>query len=346
MKNMSWLVLSVLMFGACSNDDAGISISCTAEELYDQVNDVCVPRGMPTPDTSLPDAGETDASGTNNVVEPDMEVVPDMNLPNPCDRDNDGAEAISCGGNDCDDSAPYLSPLLPEFCDDIDNDCSGVNNDGIDCSFFAHSNDKFYRVDPFSKTIEEENIPMPPGNNILQDIDTHPDGRLFGVSRTALYRFDTTTNKWVKVGADFGDAVVNPNGMAIDQGGAVLITAGNQTFEIDADTGVATLLGTTTGDFYSSGDCVVNKYDTLFMTSKKQDEDDSLILINRETGIGTKIGPIGFKNVYALTSAWGKLWGLNTDGQLITIDERTGAGTLEQTFDGVRFYGAASTPNR
>lgn len=343
MKNISWLVLSVLLVGACSDDKAGISIPCTDDELYDQVNDVCVPRGMPTPDIGLPDAGDSDAANSNNTV-PDMEVVPDMNLPNPCDRDNDGAEAISCGGDDCDDSAPYLSPLLPEFCDDIDNDCSGVNNDGIDCSFFAHSNDTLYRVDPFAKTIVEETTPMPGGVDTLQDIDTHPDGRLFGVSRTGLFRFDKPTNKWAKVG-DFGIEVGDPNGMAIDQGGAVLITAGTQTFEVDAETGVATLLGDM-GDFYSSGDCVVNKYDTLYMTSKRDMEDDSLISINRETGEGTQIGLIGFRKVYALTSAWGKLWGLNDQGQLITIDLRTGAGTLEQTFDGVRFFGAASTPNR
>ena len=344
MKNISWLVVSILLVGACSDDKTGVSIPCTDDELYDQVNDVCVPRGVPTTDVGLPDVGETDAGDNTNNTVPDMDVVPDMNQPNPCDRDNDGAEAISCGGDDCDDSAPYLSPLLPEFCDDIDNDCSGVNNDGIDCSFFAHSNDKLYRVDPFAKTIVEETTPMPRGADTLQDIDTHPDGRLFGVSRTGLFRFDEPGNKWVKVG-DFGIEVGDPNGMAIDQGGAVLITAGSQTFEVDAETGVATLLGDM-GDFYSSGDCVVNKYDTLYMTSKRDMEDDSLISINRETGAGTQIGITGFRKIYGLTFAWGKLWGLNDQGQLITIDLRTGAGTLEQTFEGVRFFGAASTPNR
>ena len=91
---------------------------------------------------------------------------------------------------------------------------------------------------------------------------------------------------------------------------------------------------------------MVDKYDTLFMTSKTTGRPDSLVLINRETGIPEEIGSVGFERVFALIAAWGELWGLTAQGELITIDERTGAGTLIETFDGVRFFGAASTPNR
>ena len=336
------LMLMVVLGGACSNDDKGIQISCDDDELYDQVNDVCVPRGMSMPDVSLPDLGQADTSDEVDA----MQDMSDPDMPDPtCDRDNDRVLSPACGGNDCDDLDPFRSPLLPEFCDDVDNDCSGVNNNGIDCSFFAHSNNAFYKVDPFAKTATEVTMQTPNGGDTLQDIDTHPDGTLYGVSFSGLFRYDPSNDRWVKVG-DFGIDVGDPNGMAIDLGGTVLVTSQTNVYTVDTATGRATFLGDMMGDFYSSGDCVVNKYDTLFMTSKTTGSPDSLVLINRETGIAEEIGSVGFERVFALTAAWGELWGLTAQGELITIDERTGAGTLIETFDGVRFFGAASTPNR
>ena len=55
---------------------------------------------------------------------------------------------------------------------------------------------------------------------------------------------------------------------------------------------------------------------------------------------------IGFDEVFGLTAAWGTLYGLTTAGELIRIDERTGQGTGIMTFDGVTWWGAASTPGR
>lgn len=346
-------VLTLVMWaGACSSDDNGVNITCSDNELYDQVNDSCVPRGMQQPDVSLPDAGN-DATATNNdtnTTTEDMgdDAEVDMSDPN-CDRDNDRAQALSCGGNDCDDLNPYRSPNLPEFCDDIDNDCSGTVNNDIDCSFFAHSDEKFYKIDPFAKTATPLDMSVPTDTSALQDIDTHPDGTLYGVSSKGLYRYDKSVDRWNKVG-DFGIDVGDPNGMAIDLGGTVLVTSKTKVYTVDTETGAATELGDMMGDFYSSGDCVVNKYDTLYMTSKKTGEDDTLVLINRETGIGEERGSVGFKKVFGLTAAWGKLWGLTSQGELITIDDAsnddTNKGSLVTTFPDISFFGAASTPSR
>jgi len=345
---MRFLLLVALSLSIFSCSDSTQTQICEDDELYDQLNDVCVPRGRPTnntgnPDLDMDDASDAEIDTNNDNVDsgPDIITNPLNNIPLECDRDRDGSLNAMCGGADCDDDDPLRSPLLFEFCDNIDNNCSGVVNDGIDCTFFAHSGQTLYLIDPFAMTLEEVATQLPN----LQDIDTHPDGTLYGVTFSGLYRFDETDSSWDLVG-DFGIEVADPNGMAIDFDGTIFVTAQDDIFTINRQTGAATKLGELGGDFYSSGDCVVDKYDTLFMTSKHDPTQDHLTRIDRATGVATSIGPMGFDRVFGLTAAWGKLYGLTREGELIQIDERTGASTLLHVFDGVRFFGAASTPDR
>lgn len=350
MRMQSWMVLLVLVSLGCGSESTEM-LQCSADELYDQLNNTCVPRGRV--DNNPPDT-TTDA-GADDGVEQDMDL-PDMEEPNnqnnitnnnnntippECDRDNDRSLNAMCGGRDCDDDDPYRSPLHFELCDTIDNDCDDEVNEGIECSFFAHSGTTLYKVDPFLKTLETIGEDLPN----LQDIDTHPDGTLYGVTFDGLFKFNETTSAWTQVG-DFVIDVEDPNGMAIDFDGTIFVTGQNKVYTVDATTGRATVLGLVGGDFYSSGDCVVNKYDTLFMTSKHDPDEDTLVQIDRATGVGTQIGPIGYQRVFGLIAAWGKLWGLTRTGDLITINESTGASELVHSFEGVSFFGAASTPDR
>ncbi len=51
-----------------------------------------------------------------------------------CDVDADGHEAIGCGGDDCDDTLAGVHPGQAEACDGrLDEDCSGVVDDGCPC---------------------------------------------------------------------------------------------------------------------------------------------------------------------------------------------------------------------
>lgn len=49
------------------------------------------------------------------------------------DADSDGHYAQNCGGDDCDDSVAAIHPGAEEICNDIDDDCNGIIDDGDVC---------------------------------------------------------------------------------------------------------------------------------------------------------------------------------------------------------------------
>lgn len=52
---------------------------------------------------------------------------------NNCDRDNDGADSMACGGADCDDTEAGFRPGAPDFVgDDLDQNCDGLDGEDGD----------------------------------------------------------------------------------------------------------------------------------------------------------------------------------------------------------------------
>ncbi len=52
----------------------------------------------------------------------------------PCpDNDGDGHPGNGCGGDDCDDGAPFIHPGAPEVCDGADDDCDGLTDEDDVC---------------------------------------------------------------------------------------------------------------------------------------------------------------------------------------------------------------------
>ncbi|MFP4597422.1 MAG: MopE-related protein [Persicimonas sp.] len=342
---------------ACGSDDSsgGDGESCPAGEIRNDLTGEC----EPAPDQGL-DAGsdsadsssrDSDGHGGGPDNSPDADPQPDTGpaggsdaepdtTPDCPDRDGDGFADQACGGQDCDDTDAMVYPGAPEVCSDKDNDCDGQINEGLECSFYANSNspNKLYRIDPFDKTATE--IADTPS---LVDIDSHPDGTLYGITFSDLYEFDDVNDSWTQVGSLGVDST--PNGLAIDTQGTAYITAGSDVYTLDLHSAAASLVGSMGSPFSSSGDCVINKDDSLYMSSNHGTGGDQLVIIDDEA-VATNIGPIGHTEVYGLTFAWGRMFGLTGGGKLIEIDTGTGRGTELHTFSGTSWYGAASTPNR
>ena len=290
-----------------------------------------------TRDVSGSDAGASDVGSTDTATDSGVADVPD--IPPGCDEDGDGVAAMSCGGTDCDDSDGSVAPGIPELCDFSDNDCSGTVNDGINCEIFAHTAQDLFLVDPFNFTL----TPFGSVPNRMYDFDTHPDGTLYGLQGGSIYRYDAGMGSWVTL-AGIGVLGSGPNGFAIDNDGTAYVTSGTEVYSVDLDAGTSQRIGNT--GYLSSGDCVVNKDGTLYMSAAQTVGNDLLVIIDPVTGSATEVGNIGVRAVYGLTAAWGYMFGFTGEGDLVLIDEVTGAGQVLHRFGGTVFNGSASSPER
>lgn len=324
---MRYWVLSLLLGVACLGLACGDANPSSQTPVNDAGGEVDGDAGAVTPDA---EPGAPDAAPEEEPFEGD-----------PCDKDEDGFEAIECGGQDCDDTSRDAFPGTLEVCDELDNNCDGQLNEGLDCAFFAHSPNTLFKVDPFAK----EMIEVGPIPSRTVDFDTSPDGRLWAINLDSLHTFNAEEMDWDEVGAVvFPEAA--PNAFAINNAGVGLAVFLNHIYKINLQDGRLELGPDITGGFQSSGDVVVNKDGSFFMSARGGDfATDVLLLVDVESGEPTVIGEIGHNGVYGLTSAWNKLFGLTVGGQLLSIDLGTGAGEALHQFP-TQWYGAASTPSR
>jgi hypothetical protein len=317
-----------------SPSDSTTSLDLSQNDEGPEVGHDVATVDLETSDEVLEDSG----SGLLDLAE-EMDTNPWMHdLLFGCDEDEDGYLAESCGGNDCNDAAYSVNPSADEVCDQIDNDCNGLVNDELICSFYAHTATELYQIDPFRLTAElVGEVPTD-----LWDFDTHPDGTLYGIKDGGLWRFDEASGLWEIVAAISIDLL--GNGFAIDPDGGGYITALTSLYSVNVETGLSELVGDVS--YVSSGDCVVDKAGQMYMSAFIMGTDDHLIQIDSVTADSTDMGSIGFRKIYGLTAGWDNLYGVTYTGDLIEIDQLTGIGTLVHNFPGLQFFGAASTPGR
>lgn len=112
------------------------------------------------------------------------------------DRDMDGSPA----GLDCDDSDPRRAPGMRERCDQIDNDCSGVADDGNACGLWIYNGTTWsaYALDPGA----EMGAPSPhaPSTPIRFTLDIERPRLAYVFTDSTYHLMDTTTRQWTQSG--------------------------------------------------------------------------------------------------------------------------------------------------
>ncbi len=174
----------------------------------------------------------------------------------------------------------------------------------------------------------------------LTDIAFAPNGDLYGVSFSNLYRINPNDASPTLIGAH---GIPNGNALVFNSDGALYAASSSTTrlYRIDPSTAISTDLGTT--GFQSAGDLAFVG-GRLLLTTRL----DTLVSIDvSHSPIATAtIGPLGFVEVFGLGLANGNLIAVSGT-KLLDVNKDTGAAQLMFDYGGkgIGFtYGAAFAP--
>lgn len=213
---------------------------------------------------------------------------------------------------------------------------------------FVHTAEKLYLIDDVNFALSEVGSFDAPEGDAMKDLAVTPDGEIYTISGTALYRVDRNTAKATKVadvaGVDNVGMTFRLDGtlLATDQEGAVR--------KIDPQTGQVTELGEFGSGYATAGDLVAVADGRLFAISDtgpngNEDVNNVLISIDPDTGSFIEsIGQIGWGKVYGSAVANNQIYAFTDEGYVIEINPSNGRGTERALFEDIRFWGAGVTP--
>ncbi|MDA1166586.1 MAG: VWA domain-containing protein, partial [Planctomycetota bacterium] len=172
---------------------------------------------------------------------------------------------------------------------------------------------------------------------ILTDIAFDPQGDLYGISFTDLYRIDAGSAVTTKIGPH---GIPGGNALVFKTDGTLYGAgfASTNLYEINPANGATTLLGDM--GFASAGDLAFHQ-GSLYLTSSTNE----LILIDPSGAVsGTLVGDLGFPFAYGLATADDGILYALSDTRVLAVNATTGAATVATTFGGQDFsvsYGSS-----
>ncbi len=217
---------------------------------------------------------------------------------------------------------------------------------------YAHGATALYGVDPVSLAVTKIADFTFPGieDDRLTDLAVDRDNLMIGISRDNVYRVDPKTGECTLLSAlsDGNDHFVGLSFVTPDDGGDDFLVgidkAGGQVDQIDPGTGKSTPIGDFGAGLLASGDIVsVKNFGTVATVIDDTNPTDFLARVDIKTGRATIIGDTGYSDIWGLGYWQGTLYGFTKDAEFISIDVKTGAGTLISADTGEAWRGAGVT---
>ncbi|XZN91967.1 MAG: hypothetical protein ACM65M_03575 [Microcoleus sp.] len=180
----------------------------------------------------------------------------------------------------------------------------------------------------------------------FSDIALSNSGQLFGITFDNLYKIDPNLGSASLIG-NFGlGSSVGLNALEFANNTLYAAADGANLYTINVNTGAANLAANLGSEFDSSGDLVFDAANNRFFATSTGTTSDSLFSVSL-TGQATKIGNIGFTNVFGVSFENGNLIGFTEDRKRITINSTTGTGTFDKNLTGISgsIGGASSIPS-
>ncbi|MGE0323123.1 MAG: hypothetical protein AB7K71_35095 [Polyangiaceae bacterium] len=227
---------------------------------------------------------------------------------------------------------------------------------------FGHSEDTLYELEPFSKSVQQIGKFDCLNGLEMWDIAIDGDGRMVGaamsISSGSLVEIDPSTAHCTPIAnGNFPNSLTYVPAGVLDPTNEALVGFSQANYlRIDPVTGATTQIGSmnpnSTGtNWISSGDVVSlqggGTYATVRPLLSGSTAIDSLVEIDPQTGKVLKvIGSTGVSQLWGLGFWAGTAYGFSANGQLVSIDLTTGAGTsipLPSIPNGLSFWGAGTT---
>lgn len=169
---------------------------------------------------------------------------------------------------------------------------------------------------------------------VLTDIAFSPTGQLYGINEDQLFTIDKSTAALTVVG-NLGFTGVHTNSLVFGADGT-LYAANTALYTLNVTTGAGTRVGTpaTRGSAITSSGDLAFVNGKLYLSSSNSNGTDSLFTLDPKLGTATKVGNLGFSQVFGMASDGSSvLYGVSGT-QILTINTSTGVGTRLLDYSG------------
>ena len=269
-------------------------------------------------------------------------------------EDDDCAGAPDCAGGDDDDATGDDDDATGDDDDSTagDDDDTGDDDDATasDAYIYAHTATSLYSVNPdspYDETFIGNFSGMNGFSQGITDLAVDLLGQMWAVGFFEIYEVNSVTAALTERAFDltFGEM----NAMTFLANGQLLAGAGNTLYEVDVNTGAASVLQTFS-TYYFAGDMVGLPDGLLYMlmcVGTTPPCATSLVTMNLTTMAVEEVGPTGFGDMYGVAyhNTNGLIYGFTAAGQVLLIDPTTGVATEVKT-GGPEWWGATTNPAR